>query len=136
MKEVREKRGYAYSVYSYFQPQKQPGPFQVGLQTRREQAREALKVVEDVLAEFLARGPEEAELKAARRNLADGFPLRIDSNRKLLEYLSVIGFYGLPLTYLDDFPRQVEAVTAADIRAAFARHVRPEHFVTVIVAGD
>lgn len=136
MKEVREKRGYAYSVYSYFQPLKQPGPFQIGLQTKREQAGEALKVVEEVLAEFLARGPTEVELKAARRNLADGFPLRIDSNRKLLEYLSVIGFYGLPLSYLDDFPRKVEAVTVADIRAAFARHVKPEHFVTVIVAGD
>ncbi|MBI4989490.1 MAG: insulinase family protein [Rhodocyclales bacterium] len=136
MKEVREKRGYAYSVYSYFQPQKQPGPFQVGLQTKREQARDALKVVEDVLADFLARGPSEEELGAARRNLADGFPLRIDSNRKLLEYLAVIGFYNLPLSYLDDFPRKVEAVTVADIRAAFARHVKPEHFVTVIVAGD
>ena len=136
MKEVREKRGYAYSVYSYFQPQKQTGPFQIGLQTKREQARDALKVVEDVLAEFLARGPSEEELKAARRNLADGFPLRIDSNRKLLDYLSLIGFYGLPLSYLDDFPRKVEAVSAADIRAAFARHVKPEHFVTVIVAGD
>lgn len=136
MKEVREKRGYAYSVYSYFQPLKQPGPFQVGLQTKREQAGEALKVVEEVLDEFLARGPTEEELKAARRNLADGFPLRIDSNRKLLDYLSVIGFYGLPLSYLDDFPRKVEAVTVADIRAAFARHVKPGHFVTVIVAGD
>ena len=135
MKEVREKRGYAYSVYSYFQPQKQPGPFQVGLQTKREQAGAALKVVEDVLAEFLARGPSEAELRAAKRNLADGFPLRIDSNRKLLDYLSAIGFYGLPLTYLDDFSRKVEAVTVADIRAAFARHVKPEHFVTVIVGG-
>jgi zinc protease len=136
MKEVREKRGYAYSVYSYFQPQKQPGPFQIGLQTKREQAKDALKVVEDVLAEFLAGGPSEVELKAARRNLADGFPLRIDSNRKLLEYLAVIGFYGLPLSYLDDFPRKVEAVTVADIRAAFARHVKPEYIVTVIVAGD
>ncbi|MDT3737665.1 MAG: pitrilysin family protein [Denitratisoma sp.] len=136
MKEVREKRGYAYSVYSYFQPQKQPGPFQVGLQTKREQASEALKVVEDVLSAFLAHGPSEEELRAARRNLADGFPLRIDSNRKLLEYLSMVGFYGLPLSYLDDFPRKVEAVTVADIRAAFARHVKPEHFVTVIVAGD
>mgnify|MGYP003382104205 CR=1 FL=1 len=136
MKEVREKRGYAYSVYSYFQPLQQPGPFQIGLQTKREQAKAALQVVEDVLAEFLARGPTEEELKAARRNLADGFPLRIDSNRKLLEYLSVIGYYGLPLSYLDDFPRKVEAVAVADIRAAFARHVKPEHFVTVIVAGD
>ena len=136
MKEVREKRGYAYSVYSYFQPQKQLGPFQIGLQTKREQAAAALKVVEDVLTEFLARGPSEEELRAARRNLADGFPLRIDSNRKLLEYLAVIGFYGLPLSYLDDFPRKVEAVTVADIRAAFARHVKPEHFVTVIVGGE
>ncbi len=136
MKEVREKRGYAYSVYSYFQPLQQPGPFQIGLQTKREQAKDALKVVEDVLAEFLARGPTEEELKAARRNLADGFPLRIDSNRKLLEHLAVIGFYDLPLSYLDDFPRKVEAVTVADVRAAFARHVKPEHFVTVIVAGE
>jgi len=136
MKEVREKRGYAYSVYSYFQPQKQLGPFQVGLQTKREQASPALKVVEDVLKDFLTNGPTEEELRAARRNLADGFPLRIDSNRKLLEYLALIGYYGLPLTYLDDFPRMVEAVSAADIRAAFARHVRPDHFVTVIVGGE
>lgn len=136
MKEVREKRGYAYSVYSYFQPQRQPGPFEVGLQTRRDQAGAALKVVEEVLAGFLEGGPSGEELKAAQRNLIDGFPLRIDSNRKLLDYLSVIGFYGLPLTYLDDFPRKVQAVTAADIRAAFARHVRPAHFVTVIVGGE
>jgi zinc protease len=136
MKEVREKRGYAYSVYSYFQPQRERGPFQIGLQTKREQAQDALKVVEQVLNGFLADGPGEEELKAAKRNLAGGFPLRIDSNRKLLEYLSVIGFYGLPTTYLDDFPRKVEAVTAADIRAAFRKHVRPEHMVTVIVAGE
>jgi len=136
MKEVREKRGYAYSVYSYFQPQRQPGPFEVGLQTKRDQAGAALKVVEEVLAGFLENEPSGEELKAAQRNLVDGFPLRIDSNRKLLEYLSVIGFYGLPLTYLDDFPRKVQAVTAADIRAAFARHVRPAHFVTVIVGGE
>ena len=136
MKEVREKRGYAYSVYSHFQPLQQPGPFQIGLQTKREQASDALKVVEEVLAEFLARGPSEDELKAARRNLADGFPLRIDSNRKLLDHIAVIGFYGLPLSYLDEFPRRIEAVTAAEIRAAFRRHIKPEHLVTVIVAGD
>ena len=136
MKEVREKRGYAYSVYSHFQPLQQPGPFQIGLQTKREQASDALKVVEEVLAEFLARGPSEDELKAARRNLADGFPLRIDSNRKLLDHIAVIGFYGLPLNYLDDFPRRIEAVTIAEIRAAFQRHIKPEHLVTVIVAGD
>jgi len=134
--EVREKKGYAYSVYSYFQPARQLGVFQIGLQTKREQANEALKLTEDTLTEFLKKGPTEKEVKAAKRNLADGFGLRLDSNRKILEYLSVIGFFELPLTYLDDFPRKIEAVTAAEIRAAFQRKVKPENIVTVIVAGD
>ena len=136
MKEVREKRGYAYSVYSYFAPRKLEGPFEIGLQTKREQAGEALKVAQDVLAGFLAQGPTEKELTAAKKNLIDGFGLRFDSNAKLLGYLSAIGFYHLPLTYLDDFPAKVRAVTAKDVRAAFQRHVKPENLVTVIVATD
>lgn len=136
MKEVREKRGYAYSVYSYFSPQVRPGPFQIGLQTKREQANAALQVVDDVLAKFLAEGPTAEELAAAKKNLIDGQALRIDSNAKLLGYLSLIGFYGLPLDYLDQFPRRVGAVSRDDVRAAFQRHVKPESLVTVIVAGD
>ncbi|HEX9180130.1 MAG TPA: pitrilysin family protein, partial [Burkholderiales bacterium] len=117
--EVRQKRGYAYSVYSYFMPLKERGPFQIGLQTRKDQAGEALEVVRSTLADFIANGPTEKELKAAKDNIVGGFPLRIDSNRKIHEYLSVIGFYGLPLSYLDDFPGKVEKVTAAQIRDAF-----------------
>ena len=64
------------------------------------------------------------------------FALRLDSNRKILEYLAVIGFYGLPLDYLDTFQKKVEQVTVAQIRGAFARHVLPSHLVTAIVAGD
>jgi zinc protease len=136
MKEVREKRGYAYSVYSYFAPRKLEGPFEIGLQTKREQAGDALKVADEVLAGFIRSGPTEAELAAAKKNLIDGLGLRIDSNAKLLGYLATIGFYNLPLTYLDDFPARVGAVTAKGVREAFARHVRPENLMTVIVAGD
>lgn len=134
-KEVREKRGFAYSVYSNFQPLKQQGPFQIGLQTKGAQAGEALKVVEDTLKEFLANGPTEQELKAAKQNLIGGFALRLDSNRKILDYVSVIGFYGLPLDYLDQFPRKVSQVTSAQIREAFQHRIHPENMVTVIVAG-
>jgi zinc protease len=136
MKEVREKRGYAYSVYSYFAPRVLAGPFQIGLQTKREQAQDALKVVDEVLTKFLAEGPTVQELAAAKKNLIDGQALRIDSNAKLLGYLSLIGFYGLPLDYLDQFPRKVAAVTRDDVKAAFRRHVKPENLVTVIVAAD
>ena len=136
MQEVREKRGLVYGVQSYFMPMLQPGPFQIGLQTRKSQAREALSVVRDVLTGFLADGPTEAELRAAKQNLVGSFPLRLDSNRKILDNVSVIGFYGLPLDYLDHYTENVEKVTAAEIKAAFARHVQPEHMVTVVVGGE
>jgi zinc protease len=136
MKEVREKRGYAYSVYSYFAPRKLEGPFEIGLQTKRDQADAALKVANDVLAGFIKTGPTDAELAAAKKNLIDGLGLRIDSNVKMLGYLATIGFFNLPLTYLDDFPAKVGAVTAKDVRDAFARHVKPENLITVEVAAD
>ncbi|MBP9218468.1 MAG: insulinase family protein [Sterolibacterium sp.] len=136
MKEVREKRGYAYSVYSYFDPHLLEGPFEIGLQTRRTQAAEAVRVVEDTLTGFLRDGPTAGELKAAKQNLVDGLALKIDSNAKILGYLAVIGFYHLPLDYLDRYAERVEAVTAAQVRAAFARHVVPAHMVTLMVAAD
>ena len=113
-----------------------PISFEIGLQTKREQAAEALQVADDVLRGFLASGPTEAELAAAKKNLIAGMALRIDSNAKLLGYLSLIGFYDLPLTYIDDFPKRVDAVTTAQVKAAFARHVGLEHLVTVMVAAD
>jgi zinc protease len=135
MNEVREKRGLAYSVYSYFMPMKQPGAFQIGLQTKKEQADGALALVRKTVADFVAQGPTEKELTAAKQNIVGGFPLRIDSNRKILEYLSIIGFYEMPLTYLDDFTSRVEKVTVAQIRSAYARHIRPEKMATVIVGA-
>lgn len=136
MKEVREKRGLAYSVYSYFMPLGQIGPFQIGLQTKKAQADEALRVAREVLAGFLEAAPSEAELQAAKQNLIGSFPLRIDSNRKILDNVAVIGFYGLPLDYLDRYADNVDKVTAEQVKAAFARHVKPENIVTVVVAGE
>jgi zinc protease len=136
MKEVRDKRGYAYSVYSYFAPLKQTGPFQIGLQTKRSQARDALKVTREVLTDFLKDGPSDDELAAAKANLTGSFPLRLDSNKKILDNVANIGFYGLPLDYLDQYQAKVQEVTADDVRKAFARRVRPENLITVTVAAD
>ena len=133
--EVREKRGLSYSVYSYFLPLRLPGPFMVGLQTRNDQRDEALKIVRKVISEFVAQGPTDEELEAAKKHITGGFPLRLDSNGKIAEYLAVIGFYGLPLTYLDDFIPHVEAVNAEQIRDAFRRRVHPDRMVTVTVGG-
>jgi len=133
--EVREKHGLSYSVYSYFLPLRMPGPLYIGLQTKNAQRDQALKLVRDVLTDFVVSGPTEQELEAAKKHITGSFPLRIDSNGKIAEYLSVIAFYGLPLTYIDDFIPRVEAVTVKQIRDAFRRRVRPEHMVTVMVGG-
>lgn len=134
--EVREKRGLAYSVYSYFLPMAELGPFQIGLQTKKEQVEEALKLVNDTIATFVEKGVTEEELQAAKDHLIGGFPLRIDSNKKILEYLNVIGFYNLPLDYLDSFNERVAAVTVEQVNDAFKRRIRPERFATVIVGAE
>ena len=133
--EVRQKRGLAYSAYSYFIPLKQQGPFEIGLQTKKDQAQQALSVVQQTLRAFVADGPTSKELTQAKNNLVGGFPLRLDSNKKILEYLAAIGFYKLPLTYLDDYVKNVEQVTVPQIRDAFARHIRPERMVTIVVGS-
>jgi len=133
--EVREKRGLVYSVYSYFMPMGELGPFQIGLQTKKDQAEAAVKVVHETLDKFLANGVTEAQLKAAKANIIGGFPMRIDSNSKILDYLGLIGFYKLPLNYLDEYNKNVANVTAAQIKDAFKRRIKPENFVTIVV-GD
>jgi zinc protease len=131
--EVREKRGLSYSVYSYFSPMRQTGLFQLGLQTKNSQAEEALQVLMDTLRRYIKEGPTEAELKAAKQNITGGFPLRIASNSKIVEYLSVIGFYDLPLDYLDTFVGKIEAVTVEQVRRAFQQRIDPDRMVTVQV---
>jgi zinc protease len=133
--EVREKRGLVYSVYSYFAPYREAGPFEIGLQTKREQTAEALKVVRETLKTFVDNGATEKDLKAAKDNLIGGFALRLDSNSKVLDYLAVIGFYGLPLNFLDDYTKQVNKVTVAQIKDAFKRRIQPDKMVTVIVGA-
>ncbi|MHB1198558.1 MAG: M16 family metallopeptidase [Polaromonas sp.] len=133
--EVREKRGLTYGVSSYFSPGLHAGSFTVGLQTRPDQATQAVKLVRQVVLDFVANGPTEAEFQAAKDNLIGGFALRIDSNRKLLGNIAGIAWNNLPLDYLDTWTQQIDKVTVADIKAAFARKLQPDKMVTVILGA-
>jgi zinc protease len=134
--QVREKRGLSYSVYSGFAPGLHAGAFMVGLQTRPDQATQAVAVAQEVVQSFVRQGPTEAELQAAKSNLVGGFALRIDSNRKLLDNVANIAWNRLPLDYLSNWTQQIERVTAADIQRAMARVLQPERMVTVVVGGQ
>jgi zinc protease len=131
--EVREKRGLAYSVYSYFVPMRRDGPFQMALQTRGDQAGEALAILRDNLERYVAEGPTPEEFAFSKRNVIGGYPLRIDSNGKLIGYLAMIGFYDLPRDYLGRFIERVEAVDRGQVIDALARRLDPDRLVTVTV---
>ncbi|HEB94473.1 MAG TPA: insulinase family protein [Gammaproteobacteria bacterium] len=133
--EIREKRGLTYSAYSYFRPMRKKGPYTLGAQTRNASAGETLAVMRETLATFVTEGPSENELEAAKKNITGGFPLRISSNKKIIDYIGMIGFYGLPLDYLDTFNARVEAVTVADIKDAFQRRIHPDRMAIVMVGG-
>ncbi len=135
MEEVREKRGLAYSTYSYFLPMRAAGPFQIGLKTRNDQLEEALKIIHEELNKYVSHGPYKDELEDSLKNITGGFPLRIDSNKKIVEYLSVIGFYKLPLDYLDTFVGNVNQQDKAKVDDALKRRIHPHKMLTVIVGG-
>ena len=133
--EIRENRGLSYSSSSYFHPLRRKGPFTMSLQTRNDQSSEALRVLNRTVEEFIQSGPSEEELVAAKKSITGGFVLRIDSNDKVANYAAMIGFYGLPLDYLDRFPEKVKEVTREDITRAFQKHVDVKQFKTILVGG-
>jgi len=133
--EIREKRGLAYSSYSYFIPMRVKGPFIMGLETRNDKRDEALRVLRETLKDFVQKGPTQEQLNAAKKNLTGGFALKLGSNQKIAGYISAIGFYNLPLDYLDRYIGNVEAVTVEQVRDAFRRRVDLDKMVTVMVGG-
>lgn len=134
--EIREKRGLSYSAYSFFRPMREAGPYQFGLQTRNDQAEQALQVLKQTLVDFVEQGPTTEQLTAAQKNITGGFVLRLDSNSKIADYLAMIGFYQLPLDHLDTFNARVEAVTVEQIKAAYKKRIHPQKMITVLVGGE
>jgi len=136
MKEIRVKRGLSYSVYSYFSPSRELGPFVMGLQTKVEQVDEAKKVLNEMLKAYLEAGATAQEIEGSKLNITGGFPMNIAGNSNIGNYADVIGFFGLPLDYLDQFTDQVNAVTKEQAADAMRRRIDPDALLTIIVGGD
>ncbi|MDR2306234.1 MAG: insulinase family protein [Paucimonas sp.] len=136
MSEVREKRGLTYGVYSVFSPMQVRGPFMINLQTRAELSEGTLKLVQDILADYLKNGPTQQELDDAKRELAGSFPLSNASNASIVGQLGAIGFYGLPLSWLEDFMQQSQALTVEQVKSAMNKHLAADKLVIVTVGPN
>jgi zinc protease len=133
MQEVREKRGLVYGVYSYFRPLAAAGPYIINLQTKASQRDKAAHVVRSQLLGLSTKGVSKRQLRAAKSNLIGGFAQRMDSNRERVGLLSMIGFYDLPLDYLQVWTKRIKSVRLAQVNKAAKKYCPPEQWSLVQV---
>lgn len=134
MEEVREKRGLTYGIYSGLSPMQATGPFMINVQTRAQLSEATLQLVQDLLRDYIANGPTEAELADAKRESLGSFPLSAASNSAIVGQLAAIGFYDMPLTWMSDFMQDIQKLSVADVHQAFQRHLNPDQLV-IVTAG-
>lgn len=131
--EIREKRGLAYGVYSYFSPQEGNGPFIVSMKTKTASTQEALTLIHQEMQRMAKKGITARELQEVQRYLTGSFPLHLDGLGKLSGTWAVIGYYKRGLDYLDKWPARINAVTLEEIRRVAQRMLDLSRFYTVTV---
>jgi zinc protease len=131
--QVREKRGLAYSVYSYLYPMDFAPLWLGGLGTANAAVGEALQLVRQQVAEMAAGDVNEAALDDAKTYLTGSFPLRLTSNDSIANMLVAMQVDRLGIDYLERRNGYIQAVTLGDVRRVAARLFHPDRLLTVVV---
>jgi zinc protease len=131
---IRDELGLAYDVDSGFQAQVMPGPFAVRLQTRNVAAMQAIASVLQEITLIRTEPVSDQELADAKAYLVGSFPLRLDTTVKLAALLAQIELHGLGLTYFEDYPKAIMAVTKEDVLRVAQKYLHPEAYALVVVA--
>jgi zinc protease len=135
MEEIRNKKGLAYSVDSFFDPGKYPGSFQVVLQTKNASAREAISITLQQMERIRKEKVSEKELEGAKKYLIGSFPMRLDTQGKLANFLTQVEYYGLGLDYPEKYRSLIGSVTREEILRVAKAYLHPENYFLVIVAN-
>jgi zinc protease len=130
---IRDEQGLAYDVDSGFDAMVMPGPFTVRLQTRNASANQAIAGVIEEIKRIRTMPVSDAELADAKAYLIGSFPLRLDTTAKLAALLTLVELYDLGLTYFQDYPKFIMAVTRDDVLRAAQKYLHPEAYVLVVV---
>jgi zinc protease len=133
MEEVREKRGLAYSVYSYLNPMDHSAIFMGSVATKNEAIAQSLDVIRDQLKEMAETGPSPEDLKAAQDYLTGSYALRFDSNEKIASQLLGIMIEDMGIDYVNKRNELVNAVTLEDIKRAAKRFLDPSDLLVTVV---
>lgn len=131
---IRDEQGLAYDVDSGFEANVMPGPFAVRLQTRNNAANQAITGVLAEMKRIRTEPVTDQELADAKSYLIGSFPLRLDTTGKLAALLNLIELHGLGLSYFQDYPKALAAVTKDDVLRVAGKYLQPDKYALVIVA--
>jgi zinc protease len=133
--EIRNKRGLAYSVDSFFDAGKYPGSFQIVLQTKNSSAREAISLALQQMERIRKEPVSEKELEGAKKYLIGSFPMRLDTQSKMANFLTQVEYYGLGLDYPEKYPSLIQSVTKEEVLKVAQKYLHPENYILVVVAN-
>lgn len=133
MEEVREKRGLAYSVYSYISPMNHSSVYLGSVATKNESIAESLDIIRTQLARIAKEGVSEEDLANAKSYLTGSYALRFDTNSKIANQLLGILVEDMGIDYVDRRNAEVEALTIEDLKRAAARFLNPDDLIVVVV---
>ena len=133
MQTVRDELGLAYDIHSLLFPYKYAGLFEVGVQTKNRSANTVISEIVKQIEKISSVAVSDQELKDAQAYLTGSFPRRLDTNRKIADFLVAVEFYGLGLDYIEKYPQYIHAVTKEDVLGAAKKYLDAERYVLVVV---
>jgi len=135
VEEIRNKRGLAYAVASFFDPGRYPGSFEILLQTKNASAREAISLALQQMERIRKEPVSEKELESAKKYLIGSFPMRLNTQAKLANFLSQVEYYGLGLDYPEKYPTLIQSATREEVLRVAQKYLHPEKYILVVVAN-
>lgn len=136
MDSIRNQRGLAYSVYSYFSAEKGRGIFQFVMQTKNDTALQAISIAKEEIRRIRQAPVTEAELNDAKDYLTGSFPLRFDTMGKVANFLAQVEYFELGLDYTERYPDLIRKITIEDVHRVAQKYLEPEKMITVIVGNQ
>jgi zinc protease len=133
MQTVREEKGLAYDIHSFFAPLKEGGLFEVGVQTKNASTSTVIGLAKEQIERIRKERVSDRELEGAKAYLTGSFPRRLDTDRKIADFLVAVEFYGLGLDYVKEYPRYINSVTGDDVLRVARKYLKPTDLVTVVV---
>lgn len=133
MEEVREKRGLAYSVYTYVQPDRNTSILVGSVATKNASMGQSLDIIRAEMKKIAENGPTEADLKAAKSFLTGSYALRFDTSSKIASQLLGSMQEGFGPEYVENRNKLIDAVTMEDAKRVAARLLKSDDLIVTVV---